>query len=263
LGSHRHKKIKHNKPSGHDQQPSDHGRDAPPPVYAVRIEPSPDDSNKYAAEQGYRQQQLRLAKILNSITAIGTVVGILGLLYLYAYLQATKKSANAAEQSARVAKDTLVTINRPWIGIEGIPTVRKNSEHWYIDFSVKNFGNSPALYAVPLSGLVTTAEEVNKALERYCTEGEKRTSSGEDNSGPLGEHGYVLFPDKIAQLQTPLQTAAMLGNQQNIASFVGCVTYVDQFGKRPVHHTSFCYSAKTPLVADKPMFACFEGWSAD
>src|SRR5438094_6197842 len=39
-----------------------------------------------------------------------------------------QKSANAAEQSARVAKDTLVAINRPWVGIDSTPTVRQASE---------------------------------------------------------------------------------------------------------------------------------------
>src|SRR5437667_17906 len=97
---------------------------------------------------------------------------------------------------------------------------------------------SPALHAVLSSGTdVTATEEVNKAVERYCTVGEKLTTSGEDSSGPSGEQGYVLFPGKIALLQT----AAVPGNQQNIVYLVGCATYFDQFGKRPVHHTRFCY----------------------
>jgi hypothetical protein len=165
------------------------------------------------------------------------------------------------------AKDThtlakaAVASNRPWVGIDGTPTVRQESERWYIGFSIKNFGLSPALPAVLSSGAVnvTATEEVNKAGEGYCTVGETLTTSGEDSSGPSGEQGYVLFPGKIALLQT----AAVQGKQQNVVSLIGCATYFDQFGKRPVHHTRFCYYTKTPLVADKPMFPCFAGWSAD
>jgi hypothetical protein len=157
--------------------------------------------------------------------------------------------------------EAAIASNRPWVGIEGIPTVRKGSKYWYIAFSVKNFGFSPALRAVPSSGVenVTTTEEVNKAVERHCALGENLTISGEDSGGPSGERGYVLFPGKIAQLQT----AATPSNQQTPVYFVGCATYLDQFGKRPVHHTRFCYFAETPLAANKPMFPCFAGWSAD
>jgi hypothetical protein len=171
---------------------------------------------------------------------------------------------SGAEDTHALAKAAIAS-NRPWVGIEAIPTARQESEHWHIDFSVKNFGNSPALHAIPSSDIenVTTTEEVNNAVQRHCTEAEKGTISGEDNSEPFGEVGYVLFPSKIAWLQRQLQNAAVPSNQQNIAYFIGCVTYFDQFGKRPVHHSSFCYYAKTPLVAKEPMFACLAGWRAD
>jgi hypothetical protein len=160
-------------------------------------------------------------------------------------------------QDTRTLAEAALASNRPWVGIEAIPAVRNKSAHWSIDFSVENFGNSPALHAVPSYGIenVTTPEELNKAVERHCTEGEKGTSGGEVD--------YVLFPGKIAWLQTQLQTAAVPGNRQNIASFIGCVIYFDQSGKGSVHHSSFCYYAKTPLVAGQPMTACPIGWSAD
>jgi len=141
--------------------------------------------------------------------------------------------------------------------------VRQESKHWYIDFSVKNFGLSPALQAVPSSGVenVTSAEETNKAVERYCANAEKVMTGRQDGSGPSGEQGYVLFPGKIARLQT--ETAGVPNNPRNILYLIGCATYFDQFGKRPVHHTRFCYYTKTPLVADRPMFPCPAGWSAD
>ena|SRR5437867_363388 len=157
--------------------------------------------------------------------------------------------------------EAAIASNRPWVGIGGIPTVRKESKRWYIAFSVKNFGPSPALQAVPSSGVenVSTTEEVNKAVERHCTDAGKIMTSGQDSSGPSGGQGYMLFPGKSAQLQP----VSVPNNLQNILSFIGCVSYFDQFGKRPVHHTRFCYFAEVPLVVDKPMSACPVGWSAD
>jgi hypothetical protein len=105
---------------------------------------------------------------------------------------------------------------------------------------------------------VISAEETNKALERYCANAEKIMTGGQDGGGPSGGQGYVLFPSKSAQLQP----VSVPNNPQNGLYFIGCVSYFDQFGKRPVHHTRFCYFAEVPLVADKPMFACPVGWSA-
>jgi len=183
------------------------------------------------------------------------VIEVLTLLAVVYYACVASRQLTEMRRATDAARESFVVGQRPWIGIDGTPTARQESERWYIGFSVKNFGLSPALHAVLSSG----AENVNKAGERYCTVGEKLTTSGEDSSGPSGEQGYVLFPGKIALLQT----AAVPGNQQNIVYLVGCATYFDQFGKRPVHHTRFCYYVKTPLVADKPMFPCFAGWSAD
>jgi hypothetical protein len=62
-----------------------------PSIFPVRIELDAEDKQRYAEEQKYQRFQLSIGKWLNRITAIGTLVGLTGLIYLYGTLKTTQR----------------------------------------------------------------------------------------------------------------------------------------------------------------------------
>jgi hypothetical protein len=79
------------------------------------------------AEHDLGAAQLRTAKGLNRITAIGAALSLLGLLGIVASIFIAKQAtddghiaANAAQQSAETAGNALVSANRAWIAPTGI-----------------------------------------------------------------------------------------------------------------------------------------------
>lgn len=97
----RHKNKHNQQPAAHHEKPTCHENVKCPSVYTVRIEADPEDEQRYTKEKEYRGSQLSIGKWLNRITAVGTLVGIAGLLYLYGTLIATRQSANAADVNSR------------------------------------------------------------------------------------------------------------------------------------------------------------------
>src|SRR5205814_122727 len=102
--------------------------------------------------------------IINVLLLITTIV--IAKIY-YGQLQEMKKATQAAEKAVVTARDTLISSQRPWIGISGNINVEKieiipnpmkvnggesgqpTAMHAIIGFSLENFGNSPARRIAP------------------------------------------------------------------------------------------------------------------
>jgi hypothetical protein len=91
-------KNQHNQhPTGNDRKPAYHDQIKWPSIYPVRIELDAEDKQRYAEEQKYQRSQLSIGKWLNRITAIGTLVGLTGLIYLYGTLKTTQRQVSDSE----------------------------------------------------------------------------------------------------------------------------------------------------------------------
>src|SRR6266581_1147111 len=122
-----------------------------------------------AAERELGNAQLRTAKGLNWVTAIGAAVGLLGLLGVIASLAITKKTAEdgaivarAAESQARILADQEVRQLRayvfPDVSIENVNGDISKIETIppQIDVVIKNSGLTPAYNTSVLGGAVLT-----------------------------------------------------------------------------------------------------------
>jgi hypothetical protein len=87
--------------------------------------------------------------LLTLFTLLLVIVGIGQGIFLYRTDQGTHKAANAAEDAAKVAKDTLVAANRPWISVSVEPAgpITWNDGGLQVRYKIilKNIGKSPAL----------------------------------------------------------------------------------------------------------------------
>jgi hypothetical protein len=103
----------HHEPAADHQQPASQGRNNSPTIYSVIIQPSSGDAEKQAAENKYRKQQLRIGVALNWITAIGTVVGLRGLVYLWGTLKATQSAARTAQEALHISERAYISLGGP------------------------------------------------------------------------------------------------------------------------------------------------------
>ncbi len=113
LTKYRHKPPrKGEQPDERDEPPTSERREAGG-VYTVRIEPNSKDEDWKAEQRKNWARQLCVAKWLNAITLIASVVALAGLIFLYGTLNATKEAADAT-------RDAVDAQLRPFLHIEHI-----------------------------------------------------------------------------------------------------------------------------------------------
>lgn len=127
-------------------------------VYTVRIDPHPDDKNKYAEEKQYRTDQLDVARrqvgLARWLNIISGVAGAIAFLAFVAFLY----YAGLVRETNKIAKTASDLGNRPYIGIDQIvvrfsqtgtsettdmPTAKTDALN--ITAQIKNFGPVPGV----------------------------------------------------------------------------------------------------------------------
>lgn len=98
----------------HNEPPTSHLEGEIGMVYTVRIEPNPEDKDRYADEKECRKNQVDAAKWLNVISGIGAGIAFLALIALIV-------NACLIAKSNRISKRASELAYRPYIGFEGIP----------------------------------------------------------------------------------------------------------------------------------------------
>jgi len=172
-----HDKHEEHGQTGHRAEPTERYKIDWPPVYAVRIEPIPGDTQKFGSEQLYKKKQLRLAKCLNWITALTVVVtaaaaavALVGLHYLNRQLFLMRASND-------ISSAALDASNRPWVGVSEIVVgdglnynEGRTNAKFKLGFVLKNVGHSPAFYKI--YGEVIDAGTKLRPEQRYiCNKG--------------------------------------------------------------------------------------------
>jgi hypothetical protein len=138
------KKNKQHHPPNDHQKPTCHYDMKWPSIYPVRIEPSPEDENRYSAEQLYKARQLRTARTLNWITGFAAGVGLFGLAILYGQLDILKGQLDHTDKQFSM-------YHRPWVNIaipvkvDGPLVFSESGAQIPITYSITNGGTAPAL----------------------------------------------------------------------------------------------------------------------
>lgn len=126
-------------------------------VYTVKIEPHPDDKNRYTEEKQYRadqldimRQQVGLGWWLNVISGIGGGIAFLALLALCYNAYVVQQQRDTMERQLKV----MVNQDRPWVTIDNtgdkgiVPyaplSVDKGIANFPLRIALKNSGRSPA-----------------------------------------------------------------------------------------------------------------------
>jgi hypothetical protein len=188
-----------------------------------------------------------------------------GLLVLIVYTVATmaiwcanKNAADAAKSAADTAHAALVKGNRPWVGVDGSPSLLEplligNSVNAKIHFVLKNVGTSPALH-VNVSAVVPAYEtggldELQRVANAMC-------ASADDSSKPL--HGEAIGPYIFPADTIPRNIGSQSGpgipkpvHAELSFNIIGCIAYLDQF-QEAIHHTRLCFTNGLSIAETKP-----------
>lgn len=177
---------------------------------------------------------------------------------------ANRDAANAAQIAASTAHDTLVMVNRPWLGLEGnmvtlepvtaSPEKQQTRIETKVGFSVKNFGNGPAFYVgidvMPViyeKGIDISIHESDfrQAVTANCRIADAliRPVNLGDNQG-----GYTLFPGNRIILSREINNTSPHPQTDTWITMIGCISYKDQFTDTKAHHTHFCFISQEAIA---------------
>jgi hypothetical protein len=197
-----------------------------------------------------------------------------------------RKQYPELQKSADTARDALVRGQRPWVGVVGVPVVKKAvyrlGKNLGVDVSIlaKNYGPAPALHVhmeagwfhpQTYRGMADYIQQWDSAVDDLCG---AASSDLEQiyKLPPFGNlpsivpplSGATIFPNDTVGQDTGAQTGSFELLKENF-SIVGCIAYGDQFGKE-IHHTRFCYSSYAPasqLTTSTPLRLCATNQSAE
>jgi hypothetical protein len=235
------------------------------PVQAI------EDAGRYEqskTEDRKRRRCRKLAKAPIWIEAFAAIVliGITAFYTHYAKIQAEQAiiAATAAKSAADTARDALVVVNRPWLGIDGPMTVLeplttdKDGFHAHVGFLIKNFGPSPALHFGIYEVIQNSTEDARPDgtvdFANFKREGDISCKMADMATNPIvpGESGSgpYIFPNN-SQPYGPYMTRGTAPDQSTSLDIIGCIVYADQF--KIIHHTRFCFMGQKAIKDTKAM----------
>jgi flagellar basal body-associated protein FliL len=170
-------------------------------------------------------------------TGVLAFVALIQIAFLLNADKTTAKAANAAQDSANVARQTLVIANRPWITVSQPIAVSpltwdEKGARLTINWKIKNVGKSPAFdVSGEAEGFITNSKRfgIGTELEKFC----KHLREKQIIRAAAGQHQEVLFPDEeISQgfgLLFPreqIEPTMKIGDKQMIAPVIlVCIDY--------------------------------------
>jgi len=222
------------------------------------------EEDQQAAERELGAAQLRTAKALNRITAIGAIVGAISSLGIIASLVIAKIAADDAHTA-------LVAANRAWIGpvsatLGAIPSTSP-AEDITVPVPFRNTGHEPATDASIIGGsdsisIDATYDEIHakeQSFADYCFSipAAKGTASAESIVVFPGGNASNDYNSSITITSDLIDWDAVYGRKYVYVH--ACVIY-QTFGE--VRHTSVCYYAQAGKTTGSLPF-CDKGNRAD
>src|ERR1700682_3338235 len=108
MGKKHRKRPQHHNPPEHHEPPSAHLEGETSMIYTVKIQPHPEEENRYTEERTYRKNQLNAAKHLNLIRAGGAVIAFLAFVALVWYACITHRQLGAMLNSNNLSNLALI-----------------------------------------------------------------------------------------------------------------------------------------------------------
>ncbi len=194
-------------------------------------------------------------------TLLLVVVSASQISFLISADRTATKSANAAENAANVAKETLVASRRPWIVADvtvGKPVeVYSGGIRFTLRFNMQNKGADPAFYVFPYFKIISNNRGSHSLIQKqneFCEEIKGR-ANGPNNGG------FTIFPGQPREMSLTINVS-LEDFEADVAAdverrairvrtgwpdvpvinpiIIGCIDY--QFGEPFVHHqTRFAY----------------------
>ena len=214
-----------------------------------------DEQQRDIAERSYWQRQIGVAKWSNILTAIGSVIGLIGLLFVGLTL--------------KEARESTVWANRAWIGLTGIERDKQTPSEDVgrvdpgaelpIRIYYDNVGKGPTLkvtayftpkIVAPVNGVAIGG------INSSCVEGSGGNSSPRIVFQNSGKANWFLWSIPAKYITRDVIT----GGKDLIMQ--GCITYVTM---NEAHQTRFCYvvlwDKKLSSLAYSPL--CGDGQDAN
>jgi hypothetical protein len=182
---------------------------------------------------------------------------------------ATRDLFEAGEEQLKLARDIFVADNRPWLQILEMKflhplKIDDNGINIYLQCSVKNTGNSPALNAVlhPV-GYINCLDPLEKQVLQEASEVTREHgiwgSAVFQGETTLLEMGIIISKadlqvhlDKMDLFLANNPTIKSSDERKMIASpdiqITGCVSYQKPFGPPKLHHSWFVYNVSTRFM---------------
>ena len=188
-----------------------------PTSIPVKIDPGPQDEERYTEEKDNRARQLSAAQRTNRITFWGTIVGILTLVALYVCLYQNR--------------ETMQIDQRAWIGVQDVATPPVLTEGTVLNpvVTVVNTGKTPAFKVVERAGWEIMQAGVEFNPESHV---KKSVPIAQGTITPNGKREFRVTIGPIVQ-----QRADELNSGAYILYLYGEFTYSDAFNNP--HFTRF------------------------
>lgn len=249
--------------AGEDQKTTAEGRPAKPATPAVNLPQTP-DANEVRGHPTNEQGQPATPDWITRFTGVLALVAVLQFLammiqalYMRRGLSLTKEAADAARDSARVARDSLEISQRAQVSIENINLSK--SAQW-IDYELRNSGNLPATALAIKVSLDTPGQIAPPQQWMFCV---KTDPSGLSLApGEVSQQRYpslrdVRNSDDIADSLSNLEglqdgvrhatESALSSKRKTCLRFTIAISYLDGFGKQ---RTSWVWFIFDPAVGE-------------
>jgi len=157
-------------------------------------------------------------------------------------------AATRLAQEAKRQTDLAVLGRRPWLGIEGdVKITRSVPGRVDIEFKLRNFGQSPAIFANPTFRFIPEGGIARKSLlesEKNCEPGERNLQdSGPRRVADPSRVAAVIFPGPDATFSQEAYSIGLPNDSPSArGSVIGCIAYRDLEGIS--YHTQVMYAAE-------------------
>ncbi len=229
-------------------------------------------AKQYALDKTRYRMEKRVARLTCwTLAVLALYTGLTGIIAWQSVksTRATSASVVAEEQSVAAQKDAIIRQQRPWIGLDHVPVIwsKKYGAKLPLEVPVhgtndvvtgvvvKNTGPSPALglgLSIRVVKIVPDAPDSTNHYDQILKASCDVAELGPLRLSPDTVSGPTVFPSQIFTLWYPFQGLPFEDKLDDGDHFyyLGCIAYIDQFGDKPIHHTTFCFRSLQATYAD-------------
>jgi len=224
-------------------------------IYTVKIQPHPEEENRYTEEKTYRQNQLNVAKRLNLITGVGGGIALLTLIALIAYACITYRQLETMKDSNTINREGVESVQRAFVYLSNLAAIFPNSnspdgDKVLFQADWQNSGSTPATSVIQW----VSSDWRNRLLPYKEFNYPDKPA---DESIVQAPTQFYIAPhdhERGSMLKVPRTELGAIG-AGTFVHFWGWITYIDAF--KHIHRSEFCFriiafDPKTPQILMAP-----------